>query len=39
MKLNQLIAILQSVKTNAAKGKTEVYQVAGKLLEYREGRS
>jgi hypothetical protein len=25
MKLNQLIAILQSVKANATKGKTEVY--------------
>jgi hypothetical protein len=30
MKLNQLIAILQSVKANAAKGKTEVYQLAQK---------
>jgi hypothetical protein len=30
MKLNQLIAILQSVKTNTAKGKTEVYQLAQK---------
>ena len=30
MKLNQLIAILQSVKTNAAKGKTEVYQLCQK---------
>jgi hypothetical protein len=30
MKLNQLIAILQSVKNNAAKGKTEVYQLAQK---------
>jgi hypothetical protein len=30
MKLNQLIAILQSVKANASKGKTEVYQLAQK---------
>ena len=30
MKLNQLIAILQSVKANATKGKTEVYQLAQK---------
>ncbi len=30
MKLNQLIAILQSVKANAAKGKTEVYQLCQK---------
>jgi hypothetical protein len=30
MKLNQLIAILQSVKTNSGKGKTEVYQLAQK---------
>ena len=30
MKLNQLIAILQSVKANTTKGKTEVYQLAQK---------
>ena len=30
MKLNQLIAILQSVKANATKGKTEVYQLCQK---------
>ena len=30
MKLNQLIAVLQSVKANATKGKTEVYQLSQK---------
>lgn len=30
MKLNQLIAILQSVKANASKSKTEVYQLCQK---------
>jgi hypothetical protein len=30
MKLNQLIAVLQSVKANAGKGKTEVYQLCQK---------
>lgn len=30
MKLNQLIAVLQSVKANANKGKTEVYQLCQK---------
>lgn len=30
MKLNQLIAVLQSVKANASKSKTEVYQLAQK---------
>jgi hypothetical protein len=30
MKLNQLIAVLQSVKANATKAKTEVYQLAQK---------
>jgi hypothetical protein len=30
MKLNQLIAVLQTVKANATKGKTEVYQLCQK---------
>jgi hypothetical protein len=35
MKLNQLIAVLQSVKANASKGKTEVYQLSQKTALFQ----
>ena len=35
MKLNQLIAVLQSVKVNASKGKTEVYQLCQKIALFQ----
>lgn len=35
MKLNQLIAVLQSVKANANKGKTEVYQLTQKTALFQ----